>query len=192
MLFICCTAKLDYLSHKSKFLLFDIFSKIFVTKNLKMLSEKASELLFKEDDFNKIGKLPENGYSESYLAEVKSDKRKVVLKYAKLMSEEACNSDGSAKKSFYDQLHEKASTLLHPCLCPIEGYTVPTEKRIPIIISSYCKNGPLNNESMNRLSQSKKWIVAIGIASAIKYLHQQDILYLRNPARHHKPLSYEL
>ena len=142
-----------------------------------MISDKAKKLLFKEESFKKIGKLPENGYSESYMCEDTKTSRKVVLKYANLMSAQACKDDGSADPAFYNKIFKLAS-LMHPCICPIEGYTVPTGKRVPIIISTYCKNGALNDSMIRRLSQSKKWIIAIGIASAIKYLHHENIIDL--------------
>ena len=142
------------------------------------LSEKVSEFLFKEEDFTKIRKLPSNGVTESYLAESNSDHRKVVLKYFRLISDEACHTNGTPKQSFYDFLYDKTTSLNHPCLCPIEGYTVPNEKRIPIIVSTYCENGALTNDSMNRLNQSKKWVVAIGLASALKYLHKENVFGL--------------
>lgn len=141
------------------------------------LSSKSKSLLCSQEDYTFVENLPENGISICKVMENKNTHRKVVFKYNELLSNASCNNDGAAINEFYEYLSD-VSQNVHPAINPIEGWCVPNEKRIPIIISSYQPRGCVNLHTIRTLNPTLKWVTAIGISSAINYLHRNHVYNL--------------
>lgn len=138
------------------------------------MSDKYKSLLLNQDDYTFVRQLPENGVSVAKLMENKKTKRNVVFKVNHLLKQAAANSDGSPNLGFYGFVNE-VSQLVHPAINPMEGCLHPNEKFLPTIVYSYQPNGSINIRMIRTLNPTKKWVVAIGIASAIKYLHTNKV-----------------
>ena len=137
------------------------------------ISSEVRSLLFNANDFTKVREVTPSGFSVCEVMENNKTKRKVVFKHAKFLIE-GSHKKGEVNPAFYTELYN-ISKLMHPAINPIEGYCLPDEENAPIIISTFAENESLDNRNIANMNPTQKAIVALGIASALKYLHNNNI-----------------
>ncbi|EAX97694.1 TKL family protein kinase [Trichomonas vaginalis G3] len=141
------------------------------------LTDEQREFLMDPNDYQEIRELPSSGFSRVVLMEEKTTKHQVVFKYAKLMIESASEDDPVTRKMFYNKVYQSIKQM-HPCINPTEGFCPPTKEGIPIIVSTYASNGFLDDRNIVNANPTKKLLITIGLAAALKFLHNQRIFDL--------------
>lgn len=140
-------------------------------------SSEVRSLLVEASDYEKIRDIPSYGFSDCEVAEHKETKHQVFLKRSKFLINASHDENCDVDPFFYKQLYE-TSQLMHPAINPIEGYCLPDSEKRPIIISSYAANGFLDDRNIVNMNPTKKAFVALGVASALKFLHNKRIFDL--------------
>lgn len=155
--------------------IYGLHSRIFLhVKSLIMeLSDEQRKFLIDPSDYQEIRELPSSGFSRVVLMEEKTTKHQVVFKYAKMLVE----SSIVEPKILYNKIYQSIIQM-HPAINPTEGFCAPTPEGVPIIVSSYATNGFLDDRNIVNANATKKLLITIGLAAAMKFLHNQRIFDL--------------
>jgi serine/threonine protein kinase len=121
-------------------------------------------------NFKKISALGTGTLGKSYLTQEKSSHSLFVVK---------TTSEFSAEADRLIPELEKLASVQHPCLLSLTGYSLPNPaKKKPLAISlPHCQDGSLASiiESKRPLSKVCRLKILIGVAEAVRYLHELSI-----------------
>lgn len=127
-------------------------------------------------DVSGLARIGSGGFGQVFLAEIPKTKEKCALKVLSFPNDEKAQQILIREINLPSQCH-------HPCILPIFGYRkrgLNNETDKIVIVNKYESRGTLENYlngNSKGMSQLQKIKTLYGIASAMKYLHEQDIIH---------------
>lgn len=140
----------------------------------------VDDLFFNTSDYDPINYknfIGSGSFGNVYLIEKKGEKFAI-----KILKDEI-EFDGNHQKNFIREsliLHK----LNHPLILKLKGINLKSYKDKPSIITEYLPNGSLrdyiygkNKRAGQVLTPTEKYIILLGIADAMRYIHEQGFLH---------------
>ncbi|KAK8898507.1 hypothetical protein M9Y10_000798, partial [Tritrichomonas musculus] len=142
---------------------------------LNSFSVMLQNLIVDLNDFEKIEKIGSGSYGKVYLVREKETNKLFAAKVLK----EGFSSSESQRLLFKEIT--TCSNVKHPAVLSLVGFNLMDfkDRPHPTLLTEYIPNGSLqkliNNES--NISNSKRYIILLGIALGMEYLHSQSIIH---------------
>lgn len=127
------------------------------------------------NDFEKIEKIGSGGYGKVYLVREKETNK---LFAAKVLKNGFSSSEN--QKLFFKEIIA-CSKIKHPTVLSLVGFNLMDFKNRPrpTLLTEYISNGSLQKliDNEPKISNSKRYIILLGIALGMEYLHSQSIIH---------------
>lgn len=138
----------------------------------------VDDLFFNTSKYHKTNTpIGRGSFGNVYIVEKKGKK------YAIKILKDSVEFDGNSQKNFIREsliLHK----LKHPLVIKLKGINLKSYDDLPAIITEYVPNGSLGDyingkkgKEIGTLTATQKYIIILGIADAMRYIHEQGFIH---------------